>query len=334
MKSLIAQSRKHYRRFYRLVTIAVILMMAVLTGSLLLGDSVRGTLVQRVSERLGKTETIITSGTGFMNETLLQHPSMKHSQGYLLMDGFVSVGEMLLPVYVWGIDTDSLAADEVMANEPLYAKLSTLDSQLSTFVLHLPSLNLIPSGSLFVSKSHATQMRVHVAGVKSLEDGGNLLLKNEQTLPLNVFINRRQLAEKMELEGKINLILSDDFIEEEQLAACWTPEHSGIHLTDSILTYDGVFIPQDIVEKLSAANAHPSTIYLSYFVNNLMADAATVPYSFVTAINEWQGEPLEGQDMILSDYAAERLHVREGDSIRMDYLITKQLKNLDTREKT
>ncbi|MBP5374947.1 MAG: ABC transporter permease [Bacteroidaceae bacterium] len=334
MKSLIAQSRKHYRRFYRLVTIAVILMMAVLTGSLLLGDSVRGTLVQRVSERLGKTETIITSGTGFMSETLLQHPSMKHSQGYLLMDGFVSVGEMLLPVYVWGIDTDSLAGDEVMVNEPLYAKLSTLDSQLSTFVLHLPSLNLIPSGSLFVSKSHATQMRVRVAGVKSVEEGGNLLLKNEQTLPLNVFINRRKLAEKMELEGKINLILSDDFIEEEQLSACWTPEHSGIHLTDSILTYDGVFIPQDIVEKLSAANAQPSTIYLSYFVNNLMADADTVPYSFVTAINEWQGEPLEGQDMILSDYAAERLHVREGDSIRMDYFITKQLKNLDTREKT
>ncbi|MBO7579981.1 MAG: ABC transporter permease [Bacteroidaceae bacterium] len=333
MKSLITQSRKHYRRFYRLVTIAVILMMAVLTGSLLLGDSVRGTLVQRVSERLGKTETIITSGTGFMSETLLQHPSMKHSQGYLLMDGFVSVGEMLLPVYVWGIDTDSLASDEVMVNEPLYAKLSTLDSQLSTFVLHLPSLNLIPSGSLFVSKSHATQMRVRVAGVKSVEDGGNLLLKNEQTLPLNVFINRRQLAEKMELEGKINLILSDDIIEEEQLSACWTPEHSGIHLTDSSLTYDGVFIPQDIVEKLSAANSQPSTIYLSYFVNNLMADADTVPYSFVTAINEWQGEPLEGQDMILSDYAAERLHVREGDSIRMDYFITKQLKNLDTREK-
>lgn len=348
MSSLIVHSRNHYRRFYRLVAIAVILMMAVLTGSLLLGDSVRDTLVQRVNERLGKTETIITSGTGFMSETLLQHPSMKHSQGCLLMDGFVSVGEKLLPVYVWGIDTDSLATDEVMVNEPLYSQLSTLNSQPSTFVLHLPSRNLVPSGSLFVSKSYATQMRVHVAGVKSVEDGGNLLLKNEQTLPLNVFINRQQLAEKMDLEGKINLILSDDFIEEEQLAACWTPEHSGIHLTDSILTYDGVFIPQNIVEKLSTLNSQPSplnsqpsplnsqpsTIYLSYFVNNLMADADTVPYSFVTAINEWQGEPLNGQDMILSDYAAERLHVREGDSIRMDYFITKQLKNLDTKEQT
>jgi len=55
MKSLIAQSRKHYRRYYRLVSFAVILMTAVLTGSLLLGDSVRGTLVQRVAERLGST---------------------------------------------------------------------------------------------------------------------------------------------------------------------------------------------------------------------------------------------------------------------------------------
>ena len=73
LSSLIVQSRRHYRRFYRLVAGAVILMMAVLTGSLLLGDSVRGTLVQRVSERLGKTETILTSGTAFMSDSLMQH---------------------------------------------------------------------------------------------------------------------------------------------------------------------------------------------------------------------------------------------------------------------
>lgn len=330
MKSLQSQSRKHYRRFYRLVTFAVILMTAVLTGSLLLGDSVRGTLVQRVSERLGKTETIITSGTGFMNETLLQHPLMNHAQGYLLMDGFVSVGDKLLPVYVWGTDAEGLAVGEVMVNEPLRQKLGNLEDM----VLHLPAHNLVPSGSLFVTKSYATQMRVHVAGVKSMEDGGNMLLKNEQTLPLNVFIDRQQLAEKMELEGKINLVLSDDIIEEEQLAACWTPEQSGIHLTDSMLTYDGVFIPHAIVNKLAPCPSPLSTIYLSYFVNDLISETDTIPYSFVTAINKWEGEPLEGHDMILSDYAAERLHIHEGDSIRMDYFITKQLKNLDTKEQT
>lgn len=334
MKSLITQSRKHYRRFYRLVALAVILMTAVLTGSLLLGDSVRGTLVQRVSERLGKAETVITSGTGFMSETLLQQPVMQHAKGYLLMDGFVSVDHQLLPVYVWGTDDDALSPGEVMINEPLNAKLSTINCQPSTLVLHLPAHNLVPSGSLFVSKSYATQMRVQVVGVKSVEEGGNLLLKNEQTLPLNVFVNRQYLAEKMELEGKINMILSDDLIDEEQLAAYWTPASSGIHLTDSVLTYDGVFIPHNIVDKLAPSSSSLSTLYLSYFVNDLIHHSDTIPYSFVTAVNEWQGEPLTGQDMILSDYAAERLHVHEGDSVRMSYFITKQLKNLDTREQT
>ncbi|MBO7538185.1 MAG: ABC transporter permease [Prevotella sp.] len=321
---LIAQSRKHYQRFYWLVSFAVILMTAVLTGSLLLGDSVRCTLVQRVGERLGKTETIITSRTGFMSDRLMQQPLLKEAQGYLLMDGFVSVGEKLLPVYVWGTDADSLSTGEVMINEPLRAKLDGTED----IVLHLPSHNLVPSGSLFVTKSYATQLRVHVAGVKSIEEGGNLLLKNEQTLPLNVFVSRQELAEKMELEGKINLVLSEDIISEEQLAESWMPELSGIHLTDSSLTSDGIFIPNDIVEKCKGG------LYFSYLVNDLANGNDTIPYSFVTAVNKWQGEPLDGQDMILSDYAAKRLHVSEGDSVDMSYFIAKDLKNLETHEQT
>ena len=327
LASLIAQSRKHYRRFYRLVSFAVILMTAVLTGSLLLGDSVRGTLVQRVGERLGKTETIITSGTGFMSDDLMQQTLLKDAQGYLLMDGFVSVGEKLLPVYVWGTDADSLSTGEVMINEPLRAKLGGMED----IVLHLPSHNLVPSGSLFVTKSYATQMRVHVTGVKSVEEGGNLLLKNEQTLPLNVFVNRQELAEKMELEGKINLVLSENIISEEQLNDCWTPELSGIHLTDSSLTSDGIFIPNDIVEKLSS-HLLPLTshLYFSYLVNDLVNGNDTIPYSFITAVSEWKNEALTGHDMILSDYAAKRLHVSEGDSVDMSYFIAKDLKNLET----
>ena len=334
-----SHSQKYYRRFYRLVVLAVILMMAVLTGSLLLGDSVRGTLVQRVGERLGKTETVITSGTGFLDEALLDQPLLNHARGYLLMNGYVSVGEKLLPVYVWGTDADTLQAGEALVNEPLGSKLSSLNSQL---ILRLPSHNMVPSGSLFVTKSYATQMRLHVVGVKSVEDGGNMLLRNEQTLPLNVFVNRRYLAETMELEGKINLVLSDDMISDEQFAAIWNPEMSGIHITDSSLTYDRVFLPQTIVDKLTPP--HPSRgkgkyvqTYFAYLVNEistLNSQLSTLNYPFVTAVSEWQGEPLDGQEMILSDYAAKRLHVLEGDSVSMSYFITENLKNLDTREQT
>ncbi|MBO7099310.1 MAG: ABC transporter permease [Bacteroidaceae bacterium] len=334
-----SHSQKYYRRFYRLVVLAVILMIAVLTGSLLLGDSVRGTLVQRVGERLGKTETVIISGTGFMDEALLDQPLLNHARGYLLMNGYVSVGEKLLPVYVWGTDADTLQAGEALVNEPLGSKLSSLNSQL---ILHLPSHNMVPSGSLFVTKSYATQMRLHVVGVKSVEEGGNILLRNEQTLPLNVFVNRRYLAETMELEGKINLVLSDDMISDEQFAAIWNPELSGIHITDSSLTSDGIFIPQEIVDKLTPP--HPSRgkgkyvqTYFAYLVNEistLNSQLSTLNYPFVTAVSEWQGERLEGQEMILSDYAAKRLHVLEGDSVSMSYFITENLKNLNTREQT
>ena len=334
LTSLIAQSRRHYRRFYRLVAGAVILMTAVLTGSLLLGDSVRGTLVQRVGERLGKTETIITSGTGFMSESLMQQPLLKKARGYLLMDGFVSAGEKLLPVYVWGTDADSLSAGEVIVGEPLRRKLGSQED----FVLHLPSQGMVPSGSLFVTKSYATQMRVHVAGVKSVEEGGNLLLRNEQTLPLNVFVSRQHLAEEMELEGKINLVLSEDIISEEQLEACWTPELSGIHLTDTSLTSDGIFIPNNIVEKFTIDNSQLTMAYFSYLVNEISSilpprgkENEGLFYPFVTAVSEWQGEPLEGQDMILSDYAATRLHVAAGDSVEMSYYVAKDLKNLETQ---
>lgn len=341
MKSFITQSRRYYRRFYRLVVVAVILMMAVLTGSLLLGDSVRGTLVRRVAERLGKTETIVTSGMGFMCDKLMQQPLLKEAQACLLMDGYVSVGDKLLPVYVWGTDADSLASGEVLVNEPLLAKLSSVGGQssgsrLSTLIIHLPSHNLVPSGTLFVTKSYATQMRVQVVGVKGVEEGGNLLLRNEQTLPLNVFVDRKDLAAKMELEGRINLVLSNDIITEEQLAACWTPELSGIHLTDTSLTSDAIFIPRDIVDKI------PSHLYFSYLVNEISpveaptpdSQRSTLSYSFVTAVSDWQGEPLDGQDMILSDYAAKRLHLSEGDSVAMNYYVAKDLKNLETRGQT
>ena len=310
-------------------------MTAVLTGSLLLGDSVRGTLVQRVGERLGKTETIITSGTGFMSDKLMEQSALEDAQGYLLMDGFVSIDNKLLPVYVWGTDADTVGGDlqspgEVIINEPLRAKLGGQED----IVLHLPSHNLVPSGSLFVTKSYATQMRVHVAGVKGVEEGGNLLLKNEQTLPLNVFVSRQELAEKMELEGKINLVLSENIITEEQLNACWTPELSGIHVTDSSLTSDGIFIPNEIAEKRSTFNVQRSTFYFSYLVNDIVNGRDTIPYSFVTAVSKWQGEPLDGQDMILSDYAAKRLHVSEGDSVAMSYYVAKDLKNLETQGQT
>ena len=328
-KCIIHSSRKYYRRYYRLVVIAVIIMMAVLTGSLLLGDSVRGTLSDRVDERLGTAETILTSGTGFMDEKIMQSPLLANAHGYLLTQGFLSVDGKLIPVYIWGTDTDTITMGEALINEPLSNILISPSGAggATQIALHLPAHSLVPSGSLFVSKSYSTQMRVSIKGVKSVKDGGNILLKNEQTRPLNVFVNRKQLGTAMQLEGKINIILSDVFITERQIESICEPEFMGFHFTDSTLTYDGVFIPDEIVHA-----CNPYTTYLAYLVNEIICKTDTVPYSFVTAVSRWKGAPLSGREIILSDYAANRLHVGVGDSVRMAYFIARDMKNLETKE--
>ena len=195
-------SRTYYRRFYRLVAVAVVVMTAVLTGSLIMGDSVRGSLVARVNERLENTQTLVQTGTGFLSDKILRQPLLSSAHGYLLTEGFVSSSGRMIPVMVWGTDHDSLPSGEALLNTPLRREVDG-----NTVVLHLPSNNLVGSGSLFISQSYATQLRLRVKGMKSNEDGGSLLLHNEQVRPLNIFLNRNELAEALGVEGKVNVIL-------------------------------------------------------------------------------------------------------------------------------
>ncbi len=314
------KSRSYYKKFYRLVAVAIAVMTAVLTGSLVLGDSVRGSLMERVSERLGNSETIIQTGTGFLSDSILNNEILSDAKGYLLSEGFISSEGKMIPVMVWGTDNDSLNYDEATLNP----QLSTLISNPSPLtpnpiILHLPSNNLVGSSSLFISQSHATQLRLTVKGIKSAQDGGNILLHNEQVRPLNVFINRQQLAEALGVKGKVNVILSPNNITSDTFYGVWRPEDSGLQFnSDSIVGIDRVFLPHSVVETLN-----PSTRYLAYFVNSL----GTIPYSFVTATDR-----LKGDETILTDYAAQRMNAHVGDSVTMEYYVSQGgLKKLLTR---
>lgn len=314
------RSRSYYKKFFRLVAVAIAVMTAVLTGSLVLGDSVRGSLMERVSERLGNSETIIQTGTGFLSDSILNNEILSDAKGYLLSEGFISSEGKMIPVMVWGTDNDSLNYDEATINPQLSTQISNPSSLTSNpIILHLPSNNLVGSGSLFISQSHAAQLRLTVKGIKSPQDGGNILLHNEQVRPLNVFINRQQLAEALGVKGKVNVILSPNNITSDAFHSIWRPHDSGLqHINDSIIGIDRVFLPHSVVETLN-----PSTRYLAYFVNSL----GTIPYSFVTATDR-----LKGDETILTDYAARRMNAHVGDSVTMEYYVSQGgLKKLLTR---
>ena len=100
---LLHRNIRYFARYYRLVAMAVVITVAVIVGSLVVGDSVRMTLVRRVTERLGNTETIIFSRSSFISDSILSVSLLGESaRGVLLTDGFISRNGKLVPVFVFG----------------------------------------------------------------------------------------------------------------------------------------------------------------------------------------------------------------------------------------
>ena len=68
--TLILRNLKYYRKSYMGILAGTIISTAVLTGALVVGDSVRYSLVQLTDIRLGKTRFAIQSGDRFFRQKL------------------------------------------------------------------------------------------------------------------------------------------------------------------------------------------------------------------------------------------------------------------------
>ena len=334
---IIKQTIYRYKSYYILIAIAVIVAVMVVTGSLAVGDSVRNTLIKRVEERLGKTETIIFSRYAFLSDDIIQNfPNICVSENetdihaVLLVNGFVSISGNLIPVMIWGREDKDIERGHAKINSDLNDLLKTFHPK--EIVLRLPSSGMVPIGSMFVTDTYTTSMRLLLDSVISKEKGGNLNLKNEQILPLNIFVNRNELAETMGLFRKINLILSNRTISIEEFSSVWNWEHSGLKVQGDTITSERIFIQNQVMETLCALTGSMESPnhnrYFGYLANSIRKDHLSIPYSFVTAVHSYHGRPLPPDEIILTDYAAQRLNAHVGDTLSVGYFVSKQFKTL------
>jgi len=376
---LIAKNIFTYKPFYRLIALAVVVAVAVIVGSLVVGDSVRNTLVKRVGERLGNTETIVFSRYSYLDDSivdLLRHsaldaespdnkrlrvkPAMT-TRGILLMNGFVSVSGKLTPVMVWGVDDLGIEKGQAKINRALYNEINVAThgraslQQLQSLVLRLPAAGMVPLGSMFVTDAYTTSLRLELTDIVSVEQGGNISLKNEQIIPFNIFVNREELAETMEVSGKINVILSDRIISRDEFAKAWNFTMSGLSVefdsrypplaggrgveigTDyksapATITSNRIFIQDQVVETLRDSTSNRIFTYLANSIGRMQyapTNVNDIPYSFVTAVDFYKGQKLNSDEIILSDYAARRLNARIGDTISISYFVSRHFKTLN-----
>ncbi|MFP6591671.1 MAG: FtsX-like permease family protein [Candidatus Latescibacterota bacterium] len=236
------RSLLHYWRVNMAVALAGAVATAALTGALVVGDSMRGSLRALTLERLGDVEHVMLSPRYFRQELadeLLDHQSS--APALLLAGSAVNAdrGARAGKVQIVGVDVRfadlfatgdpqplqaaatsvaalrDFVATGVSARFPRVLLNQTLADELSAtagddVLLSLRRAGDMPAESLFGrrgSEDVVQTLRCRVAGVLPSRGPGRFALQAQQSAPRTVFFELAQLQRSLNIGRRINTIL-------------------------------------------------------------------------------------------------------------------------------
>jgi putative ABC transport system permease protein len=348
-----------YVRKNLLLALGVAISGAVLTGALVVGDSVKYSLNRIVEHRLGEITHVLKAGDRYFTtalsdrvETRLQFPvaSILLQEGSAIAEGGA---RRINHVQVLGVGPafdemagttgyfSSLTGDSIIISRNLANRLSVgVGDEL---LLRIEKASLIPLNAPFVSDAESTvSLRAAVKAIADDRELGRFNLKVSQTAPFNVFISLDRLQELMDFSGSVNVMLfrageqnSGVSIREavnEQFSAAdaglrlkWLEELQQLEVTS-----DRVFIDDALTGPLfdlPAKNEQTTSCegILTYFVNRLESSRGAAPYSFVSTL---PATVLRPDQIIINEWLAEDISARVGDTVRVNYFVVGPLREL------
>ncbi|MEZ5072365.1 MAG: FtsX-like permease family protein [Bacteroidales bacterium] len=221
---LVRNNLFHYGKKNLLLALGMAISAAVLTGALIVGDSVDASLHGIVAQRLGGVGHVVKAGDRYFTGELAEGMARELGRpgaAVLLLDGSATAegGQRRVSrVQVVGVDG---AFDAMAGTEGLYGGLTgdsvilsvNLANRLAVAVgeeilLRVEKASLIPKNAPFVSDAeNVLTMRVAVAAIAGESELGRFNLKVSQTSPMNAFVSRERLQELMDFTGRINVFL-------------------------------------------------------------------------------------------------------------------------------
>jgi len=239
-RTLILRNLRYYARTNLAVVLGAATGTAVLAGSLVVGDSVRASLRDLVTSRLGRTETVIAS-SGFFREALAQ--DFSGACPLIAMESFVTheaTGRRASRVDVYGVDARFLkfhgregAAEapgnrDVLLSEALAAELGAKPGD--SILLRVPKPSDIPVESLHGRKDD-TGRTLRLTARQTLGAGamGEFSLRPQQAPSRAVFVSLSRLQRDLDRAGRANAILLPQAIPDKtDLARALKLEDAGI----------------------------------------------------------------------------------------------------------
>lgn len=219
-----------------LLAVGVAVSGAVITGALMVGDSVKYSLNRIVELRLGEVTHVLHAGDRYFTTGLTEKVGAELSvpaSSLLLREGTAIAGGGQVRVNhirVLGVDSDfDLLAGTADSPDPgllsspggLYGSLSgdsvvisrNLSNRLGLGVgdevlLRIEKASLVPLNAPFVSDDESVvSLRAAIKAVAGEKQLGRFNLKVSQTSPFNVFISQKRLQELMDFQNRANVML-------------------------------------------------------------------------------------------------------------------------------
>lgn len=325
MIRFVIHSIRFYWRSHLGVLLGAGLASAVLTGSLLVGDSVDGSLRKFALQRLGGIRYAMQTPNGFFAADLAKRVFPDAAAAVLQLRG-MAIGEehQVNQVQVLGCGSNlwkfagmdfQLLENEVALNRKLAA---ALDVEVGDEVsLRIEKPGLLPRDAPLASQDNdrSVRGRFSVARILSNDELGRFSLSANQEVPYNAFVNARWLEGRTELEGKANLLAAS---QKTTLREVWNPGDFGLRFREAggvvQLESDGIYLEPEAARAAMAVPGAQGT--LTYLVNSISNGGRSTPYSFVLAK---EGLDLGDDGIIINRWLATELDVVKGDSVLVNY---------------
>jgi ABC-type lipoprotein release transport system permease subunit len=364
MSSLLLRGLTYYWRTHLAVVFGVATAVAVLSGALLVGDSVRGSLRDLVVGRLGKTDYLVIS-SGFFREQLAadlqkQPAASAHISGVtplVVANAVVSVqqsGRKAGQVRVYGVDdrfwrfhgvegVSGPSSRDAYVSPALATQIGAAAD--SVILVRVQRPTDIPLESLHGRRNEVGRtLRLTVRRVIPPNSLGEFALDPQQGDVRAVFVPLSRLQQDLSVEERVNtLLVSAKDADQDASSAIEQAVRASAQLEDvgvntKAITTGGpaLSIGADaglldakraaaVMKALEGSGWRAQPMF-AYLANTLRVGDREIPYSLVTALNDPNdtNAPNDPNEIVLTDWAAKDLNAKPGDSLSMEYYLYDQ----------
>ncbi|HEX5719453.1 MAG TPA: FtsX-like permease family protein [Thermoanaerobaculia bacterium] len=326
------RSLTHFRKASLAVALGAAVASTVLTGALLTGDSVRGSLRDLTLERLGGIDQALVASRFFREELAAD---LKAAPLIVLQGTAVhgETGARAAGVAIYGIDArfaelHGTAIPELTAagagifppvvlNEPLRRELGVRpgDDVLLSFERpgEIPSETLL--GEREADDVLATR-RFTVARVLPERGLGSFGLAAHQSQPRTAFVPLKDLQLAAEQAGEVNAMVTKEV---SGVRALLRLEDLGLRLVRGerhvAIESEDFYLDPAVAQAIGDAS---STRIFTHLATGLRVGERLLPYSMVSGISSLD---VGDGEILLNRWAADDLQARPGDPVEMSYLV-------------